>query len=96
MLDLIKERLEIFEQCKELSVDRKTGIITLNQKESNQKGFSLLKLFGNLLSHIFDTYLIACLALQEVSQGNLVIKESRLVNELHKATQQLYDEQIVS
>ena len=45
---------------------------------------------------MIDTYLIACLALQEVSQGNLVIKESRLVNELHKATQQMYDEHAVS
>ena len=62
----------------------------------DSKSFSLLKLFSNLLGHIFDTYLIVCLALQEVSQGNLVIKENRLVNELHKATQKMYDEHIVS
>ena len=30
MLDLIKERLEIFEQCKEITVDKKTGTISLN------------------------------------------------------------------
>ena len=95
MLDLIKERLEILEQCCQISVDRRTGAITLHPEVSNLKGFSLVRLLNSLLGHVFDTYLIACLALQEVSQGNLVIKESRLVSELHTATQKMYDERIV-
>ena len=95
MLDLIKERLEILEQCRQISVDRRTGAISLHPDVSSLKGFSLLRLLDGLLGHVFDTYLIACLALQEVSQGNLVIKESRLVSELHTATQRMYDERIV-
>ena len=35
------------------------------------------------------------MALQEVCSGNHVIKESRLINELHKAVKHMYDEHLV-
>ena len=88
-LEIVEERLMILQSFKELTIDQKSREITLNENiykyNPNQSTFSYLKFFSGLLDHIFDTYLIVGLALQEVCSGNHIIKESRLVNEIHKA-----------
>lgn len=40
---------------------------------------------------LIDTYMVVLMACQIICEGNYVVKEKRLVNELHEAIQDLYD-----
>ena len=43
------------------------------------------------MSDILDTYLVVLLALDEICEGNLQLKEDRMVNELHLAIKLLVE-----
>lgn len=44
---------------------------------------------------MFDAYLIVLSALEEICEANLVVNETKLVKELHTATIQMYDDNLI-
>lgn len=96
---LIAERLNILQSFGELTLNKQTGEINLNHdllKNINKRtSFSYLYFFTELLSHLWDTYLLVGIGLQELCSAGYVIKETKLVEELHKAAKALYEEGIL-
>jgi len=96
---LIAERLSILQSFGELTINKETREINLNHdllKNINKKSsFSYLYFFTDLLSHLWDTYLLVGIGLQELCSAGHVIKETRLVEEIHKAAKILYEEGIL-
>ena len=50
---------------------------------------------SELGTFIFDTYLIVLIALDGIIQGNHVVKESNLVQQLHFTIIELYNENLI-
>lgn len=57
--------------------------------------FSMMNFFSELVDHVYDTYFIVLIALDNVISGNLVIKESNLVENLHFAIIEMYNENLI-
>lgn len=60
-------------------------MLTLNEAKHDGKSFSLVNFLYELHNHIYDTYLVVTIGLDEIIQGNLVIKETNLIEQLHFA-----------
>ena len=63
-----------------------------NYQKYPPTSFSYLNFFSEMIGHIFDTYLIVSLALYAVCSTNHVVKEARLIEELHKVAKDMYEE----
>jgi hypothetical protein len=61
------------------------------KKTNGADPFSYIRFFSNTMSDILDTYLVVLLALDEICEGNLQLKEDRMVNELHLAIKLLVE-----
>ena len=55
----------------------------------------MIQFFNDLSSHILDTYMIVCIALDGIIQGNMVIKEKRLIEGIHFAILDMYNENLI-
>ena len=60
--------------------------------EESQKDFSFVSYFSEMSSYLYDTYLLVLLAVQEIQQGSLLVKESNLVTELHMMCLDMYND----
>lgn len=81
-----------------LETDEATGEkrIRLNQRGPNRSGsFSLMQFFNDMSSHVIDTYLIALIALDGIIQGNIVVKEKNLIESIHFAIIEMYNENMI-
>ena len=55
----------------------------------------MVQFLNDIGSHILDTYLIVLIALDGIIQGNMVIKEKNLIESLHFAIIDMYNENLV-
>ena len=56
----------------------------------------MLKYLSRLSHYAFDAYLIVLFALGDICDGNNVINETKLVDELHQETLSMYNDNIIS
>ena len=57
--------------------------------------FSIFNFMNELGSHILDTYLIVLIAMDGIIQGNLVVKEKNLIECMHFAIIDMYNENML-
>jgi hypothetical protein len=62
---------------------------------SSSTPFSIFNFMNELGSHILDTYLIVLIAMDGIIQGNLVVKEKNLIESLHFAIIDMYNENML-
>ena len=81
---------------------RKDDLITLMPHVSGRgmtrnasAPFSIVGFLAELGSHILDTYLIVLIAMDGIIQGNLVIKEKNLIENIHFAIIDMYNENLL-
>jgi hypothetical protein len=55
----------------------------------------LLNYFNRTSQYVFDAYLIVLSALEAICEANHVVNETKLVNELHASTIQMYDDNLI-
>lgn len=99
-LDLIKERLELLEKLGDIKVIdgqifllSKPKLLTYSATQSGtikSPPFSYVAFFNDMGLYLIDTYMIVLMASNVICDGNYVVKEKRLVNELHETIQTLY------
>jgi len=69
--------------------------IRLNLAKYDGKSFSLVIFLQALGQNIFDTYLVVLIALDEIIQGNHVVKEKALIEQLHFAIIDMHNENML-
>jgi hypothetical protein len=79
---------------KEIVVDETKGEIELVHKQNFEASF-LLNYFNRTSQYVFDAYLIVLSALEAICEANHVVNETKLVNELHASTIQMYDDNLI-
>lgn len=79
---------------KEIVVDETKGEIELVHKLNFEASF-LLNYFNRTSQYVFDAYLIVLSALEAICEANHVVNETKLVNELHASTIQMYDDNLI-
>ena len=104
-IDLLKDEKELtieeFPEVKKTSIKLNPKIIqkqpTIGQGNVAIRGatFSMINFFSELCDYIYDTYLIVLIALDNVISSNLVIKEKSLIENLHFAIIDMYNENLV-
>jgi len=57
--------------------------------------FSMINFLKELSHHIMDTYLVVLIALDGIISGNMVIKEKNLIESLHFAIIDMYNENLL-
>ena len=65
---------------------------------ANKRGapFSMLGLLNELAGHVLDTYMIVLIALDGIIQGNMVIQEKNLIESIHFAIIDMYNENLIT
>ena len=79
---------------KEIVLDETKGEIELVHKQNFEASF-LLNYFNRTSQYVFDAYLIVLSALEAICEANHVVNETKLVNELHASTIQMYDDNLI-
>jgi len=88
----------VLQAQKEISVKKDTSsgkeIIHL---PANKRGalFSMLDLLSEIASHVLDTYMIVLIVLDGIIQGNMVIQEKNLIQSVHFAIIDMYNENLI-
>ena len=101
--ETINHRVSLLVAEKELTISTEAGeaVIILNQSkvmrqgQSTSNGISLIHFFSELGSHILDTYLVVLLALDAIIQGNIVVKEKSLIESIHFAIIDMYNDNLL-
>lgn len=57
--------------------------------------FSMTQFLNDLGSHILDTYMVVLMALDGIIQGNMVVKEKNLIEAIHFAIIDMYNENLI-
>lgn len=91
---LLRDRIDALVQFKEVVFDEKTGAIELVHQNNPERSF-LLNYFNRTSQFVFDAYLIVLSALEAICEANLVVNETKLVNELHASIIQMYDDNLI-
>lgn len=81
-------------QFKEIVVDETKGEIELVHKQNIEASF-LLNYFIRTSQYVFDAYLIVLSALEAICEANHVVNETKLINELHASTIEMYDDNLI-
>jgi hypothetical protein len=81
-------------QFKEIVVDETRGEIELIHKQNIEASF-LLNYFNRTSQYVFDAYLIVLSALEVICEANHVVNETKLINELHASTIQMYEDNLI-
>ena len=55
----------------------------------------MVQFLNDMGSHILDTYMIVLMALDGIIQGNMVIKEKNLIEGIHFAIIDMYNENLI-
>jgi hypothetical protein len=63
-------------------------------KQNPDQSF-LLNYFNRTSQYVFDAYLIVLSALSAICEANHVVNETKLINELHVSTIQMYDDNLI-
>jgi hypothetical protein len=63
-------------------------------KQNPDQSF-LLNYFNRTSQYVFDAYLIVLSALEAICEANHVVNETKLINELHVSTIQMYDDNLI-
>ena len=85
---LISDRLTELAQFKEISLT-KDGKIVFNQakkvtqEKSAAVNFSYISFFAEMSQYLYETYWLVLLACQEICQKLHVVRENKLVEEMH-------------
>lgn len=89
---LVRQRLALLESLKEIKVEADGRVRVLRNPEEGQKNFSFVSYFSEMSAYMYDTYMLVLLAVQEIQQGSLLVKESNLVTELHMMCLDMYND----
>ena len=90
---IFRSRINTIVQFGGASLDEQTGEISI--VNNTKSGTFLLNYLQRLGLYIANAYLIVLFALEDISQANHVISETKLVNELHQATLQMYRDNLI-
>jgi hypothetical protein len=63
-------------------------------KQNPDQSF-LLNYFNRTSQYVFDAYLIVLSALEAICEANHVVNETKLIDELHVSTIQMYDDNLI-
>jgi hypothetical protein len=103
-LEIIKERLTLFCKLGELKwnpADESVGLLNKNivpkaslsqNSFGSSRDFSTCAFLSNLVAYLLDTYAIVMMAAMSMCDGNYTLKEERIVEEMHYAIINLYEE----
>ena len=56
----------------------------------------MLDFFSNLIAPLIDTYLVTLSTIEQICGKNLILKERKLIKEVHVCIKKLYSMQVVS
>jgi len=56
----------------------------------------MLDFFSNLIAPLIDTYLVTLSTIEHICGKNLILKERKLIKEVHVCIKRLYSMQVVS
>ena len=93
--DSVQNRLTVLQEFEEITIE--DGQI--KRKERQKRGptqFSLINFFYKLGLHLFDTYLFVLLAVSEICNSNIEIREEKLVHELHQVIIKMHSQNLIS
>ena len=62
---------------------------------NKKRAFTLLEFFGNLIHPLIDTYLITLTAIAEMCGKNLVLKNKKLIKEIHVCIKRLHQLKVI-
>ena len=68
---------------------------TAGSSSINGPSFSMTQFLTELASHILDTYMVVMMAIDGIIQGNMVIKEKNLIEAIHFALIDMYNENLI-
>lgn len=89
----LHERLKLLARFGEIAVDSQKDEITIQNDKEKVSFF--LDYFEGMGHYIGDAYLIVLLALEDICEGNHIINETRLFNELHTTIIAMYNDNLV-
>jgi len=55
----------------------------------------MVQFLNDLGSHILDTYMIVLMACDGIIQGNMVVKEKNLIESIHMAIIDMYNDNLI-
>jgi len=97
--DRIHERLILFIAAGEFDLDKDSNSLVLKNNAivnaADQK-FSHTSFFANLASYLVDSYLIAIMTAQAISNGNYELKRYKLAENLSLAIVELHEETMIT
>lgn len=70
-------------------------MIQLNMSKHDGKSFSVINFLDELHTNVYDTYLVVLIALDDIIQGNNVIKEKNLIEQLHFAIIEMHNDNVL-
>ena len=70
-------------------------VLFSNHKNGEQPPFSLVNFLNELGQHLLDTYLVVLMALDEIIQSNSVVNEKNLIESLHFAIIDMYNNNLL-
>jgi hypothetical protein len=91
---VLRTRVDAITRLSAVTFDEQTEEVSIDQVD-NSDGSFLLHYFNRMGHSIGDAYLIVLFALEEICEGNHVINETKLINELHQATLQMYHDRVI-
>ena len=62
---------------------------------NKERTVQILGFFSDLIRPLVDTYLITLSAIEQICGKNLVLKEKKLIKELHVCIKRLYSLQVI-
>ena len=78
-----------------MTFNEETGEISIGSDQQTQEGSFLLHYLDRMGHFAGNAYLIVLFALEDICEANHVINETKLINELHQATLQMYYDNII-
>ena len=90
---MVRTRIETIAQFGGATFNEQTGKVSI--ADATKEGKFLLNHLQRMGHYIANAYLIVLYALEDISEANHVISETKLVNELHQATLQMYKDNLI-
>lgn len=87
--EMFAQRLDVLTKLGEIQIENgeiKNSAASTTAKSSKTKqgtSFSYISFFGDMSSYLTETYMLVILAVKEINEQNLRVREERLLSELH-------------
>lgn len=85
-------RVDYFVERGTLEIDHEQKHVRVKKKDET---LTLIEFFSNLIQPLIDTYLITLTAIENICGKNLVLKEKKLIKELHQGIKTLYTQRVI-